>query len=96
VLLHIHPQADEIYTLALQQKSLLRAFDSGQQDLAAGAKNPLPGKQATGTLQRPDNLPCRAGETSGVGHIAVGCDLAARDPADGSANLREHAVIGGC
>ena len=96
MLFHIHPQTDKRDTLALQQKSLLRAFDSGQQDLAAGAKNPLPGKQATGALQRPDNLPRRAGETSGVCNIAVSCDFAARYLADSGADLREHAVIGGC
>ena len=96
MLFHIHPQTDERDTLALQQKSLLRAFDSGQQDLAAGADNPLPGKQATGALKRPDHLPGRAGKTRRVGNIAVSRDLAARDPANSSTDPREHAVIGGC
>ena len=96
MLFHIHPQTDERDPLALQQKSLLSAFDSGQQDLAASANNPLPGKQARGALQRPDHLPGRAGETSGIGNIAVSCDLAARDFANGGPDAREHAVIGGC
>jgi len=96
VLFHIHPQTDERDTLALQQKSLLCTFDPGKQNLAANADNPLPGKQATGALQRPDNLPRRAGKTSGIGHIAVSCDLAPRDPANSSTDPREHAVIGGC
>ena len=96
MLFHIHPQTDERDPLALQPESLLRAFDPGQQDLAAGAKNPLPGNQAGCTLQRPDHLTGRAGKSCRVGDIAVSRDLAARDFANRGPDAREHAVIGGC
>ena len=93
MLLHVHAQADEGDALALEQESLLRAFHPRQQDLSAGADDALPGQPAR-TVQRPHDLPRCARETGRVGNVAVGRDLAARDPADGRANHREHTVIG--
>ena len=77
--LHVHTQSDEGDAFALQKESLLRAFYSRQQDLAGGAYDPLPGEYATRTVQRPHHLPRRAGKTGGVGDVAVGRDLAARE-----------------
>jgi len=94
VLLHVHAKPHERDPLALEQESLLRAFDSRQQNLAAGADHALPRQQAAGGVQCPGHLPRGARKAGGIGDVAIGRDLAARNFADGRADAREHAAVG--
>ena len=73
---HVHLQADKFHALVFQAEALFHGGFAGKQDFAAGADHALP-RQSAGAVQRPRHLARRAGESSGVGDVAIGRDLAA-------------------
>jgi hypothetical protein len=82
--------AGERDALAFQAHALLEAVCPGQKDAAAGSNDAVPGQRVAGIAQGPDNLARGSGKSSGLGHLAIGGDLAARDAGDGAADELEH------
>lgn len=88
----INPGALEAGTLGFQAQALLEPGLARQADVAAGGEDAVPRYAMPGTVaQRPHHLPRAAGETGGLGHLAVGSHFAARDLPDDAPDLVEHA-----
>lgn len=94
VLLHVDAQPDEPDAFVLQPEALFHARLAAQENLSARAHHPLP-RQAARRMQRPRHLPRRAGKPGGVGDVAVGGDLAARDAPYLAQDALEHSRFHG-
>jgi hypothetical protein len=94
VIFHVYAKAEELDAFGLEAHALFEPVFTGEENLAAGADDALPGDSGAGSVQGPCGLAGCAGKSGGVGDVSVGCDLAARDTADLGEDELEHVGLG--
>jgi len=93
VLAHVNAASANLHALCFQVQTLLMRAIAGEQNLAASAHHAMPGYSSR-LLKRPHYLPSPAWEPCCASHRAVACDFAARNSADGIAQLLQHELGG--
>lgn len=87
--LHIDAQAVKDDSFGLEAHALFESGFAAKQDFTAGANHALP-RHSIGLVQRPGDLAGGAGESGGIGDVAVGRDLAFWNPPDLAQDQIEH------
>jgi len=69
---HVHTAAAESHAFGLQPRALLEARFPWKSNVSSGAQHAMPGDASLGIVQRPGDLPGRAGVASGARYVPVG------------------------